>query len=152
MNKNKLTATTAALLTAALLTVGGLASAAGAYTATSLDAGTYDVIVATPTTSGSGSLNTEASWQTIQIPLADIGGTLPGDLSLKATGLPDGLSISLQRALQVGDTLVLNVDVNRSNTNAVASGLANVTLLSGDTALSTFQVPVSNLSATIDTN
>lgn len=152
MNKNKLTATTAALLTTALLSVGDLASAAGAYTATSLDAGTYDVIVATPTTSGSGSLNTEASWQTIQIPLADIGGTLPSDLSLEATGLPDGLSISLQRALQVGDTLVLNVDVNRSNTNAVASGLANVTLLSGGTALSTFQVPVSKLSAAIDTN
>ncbi|MGY2896059.1 hypothetical protein [Deinococcus sp. UYEF24] len=151
MNKKMLTARTAALLTTALLSVGGLASAASAYTSTSLDAGTYDVIVGTASTSGSGSLNTDASWQTIQIPLADIGGTFPSNLSIATAGLPDGLSISLQRATQVGNTVVLNVDVNRSNGNAVANGLADVTLLSGGTALTTFQVPVSNLTA-IDTN
>lgn len=152
MNKKMLTARTAALLTTALLSVGGLASAAGAYTSTSLDAGTYDVIVGTASTSGSGSLNTDASWQTIQIPLANIGGTLPSNLSLSTAGLPDGLNISLQRVSQVGNTLVLNVDVNRSNVNAVAGGLANVTLLSGGTALTTFQVPISNVAATVNTN
>ena len=151
MNKKMLTARTAALITTALLSIGGLASAASAYTSTSLDAGTYDVIVGSATASGSGSLNTDGSWQTIQIPLADIGGTFPSDLSIATAGLPDGLSISLQRVLQVGNTLVLNVDVNRSNSNVVASGLADVTLLSGGAALTTFQVPVSSVTA-IDTN
>ena len=151
MNKKMLTAKAAALLTTALLGVGGLTSAA-AYNSSNLDAGSYDVIVGTATASGSGSLSTGGSWQTIQIPLADIGGTFPSDLSLSAAGLPEGLSISLQHVAQVGNTLVLSVDVNRSSANAVPSGLANVTLLSGGTALHTFQVPVSNLAATLDTN
>lgn len=152
MNKKMMTAKAAALMTTALLSISGVASASSAYTSTSLDAGTYDVVVGTATASGSGSLSTYGSWQTIQIPLANIGGTLPSDLTLEAVGLPDGLSISLQRVLQVGNTVVLNVDVNRSNSNAVDSGLANATFLSAGTALTTFQVPVSNVAANIDTN
>lgn len=90
----------------------------------------------------SGFLNTDVSWQVIQIPLRSLNGAALSSVTLSTTGLPSGLSISLARATQVGDTLVLNVDVNRSNTNAVPNGLANVTLSAGGTPVAMFQVAV----------
>ncbi len=90
----------------------------------------------------SGFLNTDVSWQVIQIPLRSLNGAALSSVTLSTTGLPSGLSISLARSTQVGDTLVLNVDVNRSNTNAVPNGLANVTLSAGGTPVAMFQVAV----------
>ncbi|WP_407570542.1 hypothetical protein [Deinococcus altitudinis] len=90
----------------------------------------------------SGFLNTDVSWQVIQLPLRSLNGAALSSLTLSTTGLPSGLSISLARATQVGNTLVLNVDVNRSNTNAVPNGLANVTLAAGGNVVAMFQVPV----------
>ncbi|MBC7432689.1 MAG: hypothetical protein H7345_11525 [Rubritepida sp.] len=89
-----------------------------------------------------GFLNTDVSWQVIRLPLSSVNGAALGSLTLSTTGLPSGLSISLTRATQVGDTLELNVDVNRSNSNAVPNGLANVTLSAGGNAVAMFQVPV----------
>ncbi len=143
------TAPIAALLTAAVL---GLGTFASASTLSSIDGGSYDVTLASDSGALSGSLNTEASWQTIQVPLADIGGTVPTDLSLSTAGLPEGLSISLERVSQVGSTLVLNVDVNRSPSAAVTSGVADVTLMSGATALTSFQVPVTTLAVNASTD
>ena len=90
----------------------------------------------------SGFLNTDVSWQVIQLPLRSLNGAALSSLTLATTGLPDGLSISLARANQVGDSLVLNVDVNRSNASAVLHGLANVTLSAGGDPVAMFQVPV----------
>ncbi|WP_456829683.1 hypothetical protein [Deinococcus sp. UYEF24] len=90
----------------------------------------------------SGFLNTDVSWQVIQLPLRSLNGAALSSLTLSTTGLPSGLNISLARATQVGNTLVLNVDVERSNTNAVPNGLANVTLSAGGNAVAVFQVPV----------
>ena len=93
----------------------------------------------------SGFLNTDFEWQTIEIPDAAVGNVAPEKLSLTASGLPEGLSISLERATQVGGTLLLNVNVVRSPFNAVPSGLARVTLLADGAALTSFQVPVQNV-------
>jgi hypothetical protein len=93
----------------------------------------------------SGFLNTDVSWQVIQIPLRSLNGAPLSSLTLTTTGLPNGLSISLARALQVGDTVALNVDVNRSGTNAVPHGLANVTLSAGGIPVALFQVPVQDV-------
>ena len=89
-----------------------------------------------------GFLNTDVSWQVIRLPLNSLNGAPLSSLTLSTTGLPSGLSISMTRATQVGNTLVLNVDVNRSNANAVPNGVANVTLSAGGNAVAMFQVPV----------
>lgn len=122
-------------LVAALLSAGSLASAQ-----TVLSSG--DVAINSDEGKLAGFLNTDMSWQTIQIPLSAIGSTPLDQLQLSTTGLPEGLTLSLTRATQVGSSLLLNVDVNRSTSNAVPHGLANVTLTAGGTALTTFQVPV----------
>ncbi|WP_424952152.1 hypothetical protein [Deinococcus sp.] len=128
-----------AALTAALIGTGSLASAQ-----TTLSSG--DVSINPNEGKLSGFLNTDMSWQVIQLPLSAVNGVPLDQLRLSTTGLPEGLSVSLARAIQIGNTLVLNVDVERSNANAVPHGLATVTLLAGGAALTTFQVPVEYVS------
>ena len=104
----------------------------------------YDVIVNSPTVV-SGILNTDESWQTIVLPISALGGSVPADLALDTSGLPEGLSVDLANVTQDGNNVVLRVDVTRGPSNAVPHGLAEVSLASGGTTLTTFQVPVVNL-------
>ncbi len=133
-------------LTAAALFAGTPACAQTIFTQTSsVTLGSDSVVVNSGQGRLSGFLNTDFEWQTIEIPNAAIGNVAPEKLSLTASGLPEGLSISLERATQVGGTLILNVNVERSPFNAVPSGLARVTLLAGGAALTSFQVSVQNV-------
>ena len=131
MNKKLMTALSTPAIFAALA-FGGLASAA-TYS--------YDVGVSDGTQSYSA-LYTETAWQTLVIPLSEIGNTVPGDLSLSTSGLPDGVSITLTGSEVRGDNLVLSVDTERTSTATSVNTLANLTLMSGTTALTSFQIPV----------
>lgn len=131
MNKKLMTALTAPVFFAALA-FGGLASAA-TYTPT---------VGISDGNQAYSALYTESSWQTLTVPLSAIGGTVPGDLSLTTTGLPDGVTISLTGTSVSGDYLILSVDTERSTTANNVNALADVTLLSGTTPLASFQVPV----------
>ncbi|MFC4454402.1 hypothetical protein [Deinococcus sonorensis] len=92
--------------------------------------------------SGYDALFTEAGWQAISIPLTDVGGVQPSDLSIAATNLPEGVTLTLTGSEVVGNSLVLYVDTERSDTSTAVNALANVSLMSGGTALTDFQVPV----------
>ena len=126
------------LIASVMMAVLGVGPLASAQTALSSD----DVTINRNQGQLSGFLNTDVDWQTIEIPLSAIGNVPLDQLSLSSSGLPEGLSVSLGRASYEGATLLLNVDVNRSNSNVVAHGLATLTLTAGGTALVTFQVPV----------
>jgi len=95
----------------------------------------------------SGFLNTSTTWQLIQVPVNGVDLAALSGVSLSVSGLPAGLSISLARARQAGDFLLLDVNVNRSTGNAVPRGVADVTLLSGTTTLARFQVSVQYVAA-----
>ncbi len=141
MNKKLMTALTAPAFFAALA-LGGLASAA-----------TYTPTVGISDGNQSYSaLYTESSWQTLTVPLSSIGGTVPSDLSLSTTGLPDGVTISLTGTSVSGGYLILSVDTERSTTANDVNALANVTLLSGTTPLASFQVPVLGSAVSTDMN
>jgi hypothetical protein len=141
MNKKLMTALTAPAFFAALA-FGGLASAA-----------TYTPTVGISDGNQSYSaLYTESSWQTLTVPLSSIGGTVPSDLSLSTTGLPDGVTISLTGTSVSGGYLILSVDTERSTTANDVNALANVTLLSGTTPLASFQVPVLGSAVSTDMN
>ncbi|WP_424950973.1 hypothetical protein [Deinococcus sp.] len=140
MNKKLMTALTAPALLA-LMTFGTLASASTV---------TYDVGVDSATSSSP--LYVGDSSQTIYIPLSAVGGTVPGDLTIAANNLPDGVSITLTSARQDGDSLALSVSTQTSKTaqevNAV-DATANVSLISGGQTLTIFQVPVQTAKATM---
>lgn len=90
----------------------------------------------------SGFLNTSNNWQLIQVPVEGVNLAALNGVSLNVSGLPDGLNVSVARATQAGNFLLLYVNVSRSNGNAVPRGLADVTVLSGSTTLARFQVSV----------
>ncbi|GGJ88700.1 hypothetical protein [Deinococcus aquiradiocola] len=140
MNKKLMTALTAPALIAAL-TLGSLASASTV---------TYDVGV--DGSSVSSPLIVGNSTQTIRLPLSSLGGTLPGDLSISASNLPDGVTLSLNSAAVDGDSVVLSVSTQDSNDASFSAGvdaLANVSVIAGGKTLTLFQVPVQT--AVIDT-
>jgi hypothetical protein len=139
MNKNILIAVSALILSAGTL---GAASAAPA-----------DSQVGIQNSAGMGytSLLTEANWQQIRIPISLLGGTFPGsNLTLSATGLPDGVTLTLTGVTQQDQYAVLSIDTERTNTELAVNALADVTLKSGDTVLTTFQVPVTGAATAPD--
>ncbi|WP_161884367.1 hypothetical protein [Deinococcus alpinitundrae] len=87
-------------------------------------------------------LYTEAAWQSVLIPMSAVGNTIPGDLTLEITGLPEGVTISLSGVSQQNGFLMLSVDTERVSAQTAVYAMANVTVMSGTTALTTFQVPV----------
>lgn len=89
-----------------------------------------------------GFLNTSTNWQLIQVPVEGVDLAALNGVSLSVSGLPEGLNISVARATQAGKFLLLYVNVSRSYGNAVPSGVADVTVLSGGTTLARFQVAV----------
>jgi len=90
----------------------------------------------------SGFLNISNNWQLIQVPVEGVNLASLNGVSLNVSGLPEGLNVSVARATQAGNFLLLYVNVSRSNGNAVPRGLADVTVLSGSTTLARFQVSV----------
>jgi len=90
----------------------------------------------------SGFLNTSSNWQLIQVPVEGVNLAALNGVSLNVSGLPEGLNVSVARATQAGNFLLLYVNVSRSNGNAVPRGIADVTVLSGSTTLARFQVSV----------
>ena len=139
MNKRILSILTALTLSAAGLSIAGL-SVAGLGVA-SASTVTYDVGVSSGG-AASSALYTDTSAQTIRLPLASVGGTVPGDLSLSASTLPSGVTMTLLSAAQDGDSLVLAVNIVRDHTTVAVDSLANVALISGNATLTVFQVPV----------
>lgn len=101
-----------------------------------------DISAGTDGPVGYEQLFTEASWQTIQVPLSDLGGTVPGDLNLQASGLPDGVTVTLTGTTEKNGMLMLTVDTERTDTALPVNAVATLTLRSGTTALTTFQLPV----------
>ena len=100
-------------LTAPVLTLMfAAAGLAAAQTSSTTQITPYDVTVDSPTVV-SGTLNTDQSWQTIVLPISTLGGSMPADLALDTSGLPDGLSVTLANVAQDGNDVVLSVDVTK---------------------------------------
>lgn len=129
------------LLTAALALTLAATSAFAApntvrVTATSDDGGGYAM------------LYTESSWMSLVVPMSALNYTVPGDLSLSVTGLPEGTTITLDGTEQSGDILLLNVSVDRADTSVGVNDTASINLMSGGQVLTTLTIPVMGVAAT----
>ncbi|MBX8463713.1 MULTISPECIES: hypothetical protein [unclassified Deinococcus] len=89
-----------------------------------------------------GALYTESSWMAIEVPLADLGGTLPGDLSITTAGLSRGTTITLDSTTRQGNMALLYVTVERSDTSSYVNDIASITVNAGGKALTTVSIPV----------
>jgi hypothetical protein len=87
-------------------------------------------------------LYTEANWQTLRVPIAQLGGTLPSDLTLSASGLPAGTTVTLTGVTQEGAEAVLTLNVERADVSTAVNASSMITLTSGETALVSLSVPV----------
>jgi hypothetical protein len=126
-----------------LIAVSALILSAGTLGATSAAPVDYQVGIQNSDGVGYSSLLTEANWQQIRIPIRLLGDTFPGtDLTISATGLPDGVTLTVNGVTQQDQYVVLGIDTVRTNTAVAVNALAEVTLKSGDTVLTSFQVPV----------
>ncbi|MFC4456413.1 hypothetical protein [Deinococcus sonorensis] len=125
-------------LSAVILTGSALAQNADPrMTAVAISAGSDGV-------SGYQQLYADATWQTIWVPLRAIGGVMPSNMSLQTSGLPDGVSIKITGSKMRGDSLLLTVETKRTSAAKAqpVNSLATITLMSGTSNLTTFQVPV----------
>lgn len=87
-------------------------------------------------------LYTESSWMSLAVPLADLGGSVPGDLSLDAGTLDAGTTITLDGVTQTGDMVLLHVTVSRADTGASINQLATINVMSGGQTVATLSIPV----------
>ena len=87
-------------------------------------------------------LLTESSWMTLRVPLAQLGGSLPSDLTLTASALPVGTTITLTGAVQDGADALLTVSVQRDNANSYVKADSTISLSAGGQTLTSFTVPV----------
>jgi len=87
-------------------------------------------------------LYTESSWMAVEVPLADLGGTLPANLSLSTTGLSAGTTITLNGTDIRGNMALLYVTVERTDTGSYVNDVASITVSAGDKALTTVNIPV----------
>ncbi|PNY80741.1 hypothetical protein [Deinococcus koreensis] len=89
-------------------------------------------------------LYTESSWMALEVPLSTLGGAVPSDLNLAASGLPDGVSLTLGTVKTRGAMAIVHVKVARSAAakTRVVNSLATVEVRSGSRVLSTMAVPV----------
>ena len=127
MKKTLMTVTAALALT---FTAGNAFAASGVAYATDESGQAYTA------------LYTESSWMAIEVPLADLGGTLPGDLSLTTSGLSAGTTITLNGTDVRGGTALLYVTVERSDTGSYVNDLASITVSASGKALTTVSIPV----------
>ncbi|CAM3418086.1 hypothetical protein DESA109040_11750 [Deinococcus saxicola] len=91
---------------------------------------------------GYATLYTESSWMSLVVPMSALDYIVPGDLSLAVTGLPEGTTITLDGTQQSGDTLLLNVSVDRADTSVGVNDTATINLMAGDQVLTTLTIPV----------
>lgn len=118
--------------------------------ATSVFAAPSTVRVTATADDGGGSyamLSTESSWMSLVVPMSALAYTVPGDLSLAVTGLPEGTTITLDGTEQSGDILLLNVSVYRDDTSVGVNDTAFINLMSGDQVLTTLTIPVMGVAA-----
>lgn len=87
-------------------------------------------------------LYTESSWMSLEVPVAVLGGTIPGDLSLDAGALAAGTTITLDSVSQQGDMALLRVTVSRADTGVSIDQLASINVISGGQTLATLSIPV----------
>ncbi|WP_188904448.1 hypothetical protein [Deinococcus aerophilus] len=87
-------------------------------------------------------LYTESSWMSLAVPLSDVGGSVPSNVSLSVSGLPEGTTITLDGVSQVGDLLLLDVTVSRDDDRMGVHDTAILALKSGDQTLTTLSIPV----------
>lgn len=87
-------------------------------------------------------LYTESSWMAIEVPLADLGGTLPDDLSITTAGLSSGTTITLDSVDTQGGYALLYVSVERADTGVTVNDMAQITVNAGGKALTTVSLPV----------
>ncbi len=111
---------------------------------------TATAFAASPTTvyatDGNGNeyqaLTTESSWMAIEVPLAQLGGMLPSDLSIAVSGLPAGTYVTLDSVSTQGSSALLYVSVTRDSTDRNVNALAQINVNSGSSTLTTVQIPV----------
>ncbi|WP_420594853.1 hypothetical protein [Deinococcus sp.] len=87
-------------------------------------------------------LLTESAWMTLRVPLASLGGSLPSNLTLEASGLPAGTGIALIGSERDGGYALLTVSVTRDNANSYVNASSQITLSSDGQALTSLTVPV----------
>lgn len=87
-------------------------------------------------------LYTESNWMAIEVPLNALGGSVPSDLSLAVSGLPDGTYVTLEGVSTRGDNALLYVSVSRDNTDSFVNSVAQINVNSGSTTLATVEIPV----------
>lgn len=87
-------------------------------------------------------LYTESSWMAVQVPLSALGNSLPGDLSIAVSGLPEGTTIALDSVGTMNGTALLYVTVSRADTGSNVNSVASIDVKSGGTVLTTVSIPV----------
>lgn len=87
-------------------------------------------------------LYTESSWMAVEVPLSALGNTLPGDLSIAVSGLPEGTTIVLDSVDTRSGTALLHVTVSRESTSSNVNSVATIDVKSADTVLTTVSIPV----------
>ncbi|QFP76809.1 hypothetical protein [Deinococcus sp. AJ005] len=87
-------------------------------------------------------LYTESSWMSLAVPLADLGGSIPSDLSLDAGTLAAGTTITLDGVTQTGDTALLHVTVSRADTGVSIDQMVTINVMSGGQTVATLSIPV----------
>lgn len=89
-------------------------------------------------------LYTESAWMSVECPLSEMGGTIPSDLKLTASGLPEGTTITLVSVKQRNDMALLKVKVKRTDIakKSTVNALASITLMSGSQVMATMAIPV----------
>jgi hypothetical protein len=93
-------------------------------------------------------LYTESSWMAIAVPVADLGGEIPGDLTLSAGDLDAGTTITLDSVTRQGDVALLHVTVSRADTAQGINQTATIALNSGGQTLTTVSIPVVGAAST----
>jgi hypothetical protein len=87
-------------------------------------------------------LYTEASWEKIMLPMTDATWRLPDDLTLESSGLPEGVTVTLIGATETSGMIELSVATERSDTSVPVDSVGTFTLMSGETEVASFQLPV----------
>lgn len=92
-------------------------------------------------------LYTESSWMALEVPISALGGTVPSDLSLTASGLPDGVTLALGTVKTRGGLAIVHVKVARSAAakTRFVNCLATVEVRSGTRVMSTMAIPVQGI-------
>ncbi len=92
-------------------------------------------------------LYTDSAWEWLEVPLSALGNTLPSDLKLTASGLPEGVTITLKAKKTFNTMAALRVEVKRTAAakKSRVDSMATITLTSGTQELTTVQIPVSGV-------